>query len=204
MNHNNHNRFNHRIQNGSRPANNIPDDITQSDAVSPRFRSDLNGQAVQNFCYSCKSEFTTTSVHDLMEHYSQPHDRFSSYCLYCKTGKVHQYKSDAKGIQFYHDCYRSKMNYDKWAASQMIGSEWNQTNPRREINQIIGITQISFSSRLPLRVQRAPAPQQRSICSEFRSSVNCKNKTEHIKLAKNYRFSIILSIIWFKSREARG
>ena len=107
MNHNN--RYNNQITNGSKSN----EGVTQSDAVSPRFRTDLNGKAVQNFCYSCKSEFTTTSVHDLMEHYSRPHERFSSYCLYCKTGKVHQYKSDSKGNQFYHDCYRSRMNYDK-------------------------------------------------------------------------------------------
>lgn len=112
MNHNNHhNLINHQQSNGTRTGNN--EGITQSDAVSPRFRTDLNGAEVLNFCYSCKSEFTTRSVHDLMDHYSQPHDRFSSLCLYCKTGKVHQYKSDNRGLQFYHDCYRSKMNYDK-------------------------------------------------------------------------------------------
>lgn len=93
---------------------NSPEGITQSDAISPRFRNDLtNNEAILNFCYSCKTEFTIRNVHDLMEHYSKPHERFSSYCLYCKTGKVHQYKSDVKGIQFYHDCYRSRMNYDK-------------------------------------------------------------------------------------------
>lgn len=107
----NQNIYNNRtLRNGSQSLN---DDQTHTDAVSPRFRTDLTGQEVNNFCYSCKSEFTTRSVHDLMEHYSQPHERFSSLCLYCKTGKVHQYKSDAKGLQFYHDCYRSKMNYDK-------------------------------------------------------------------------------------------
>ncbi|CRK97547.1 CLUMA_CG010935, isoform A [Clunio marinus] len=99
--------------NGSRHQNNASDGITQSDAVSPRFRTDLNNQEVMNFCYSCKSDFIIRSVHDLMDHFSQPHERFSSYCLYCKTGKVHQYRSDTKGLQFYHDCYRSKMNYDK-------------------------------------------------------------------------------------------
>lgn len=110
------NRNNNHIQhqtNGTRTPNPIPDGITQSDAVSPRFRTDLNGQEEVNFCYSCKSEFTSRSVQELIEHYSQPHERFSSYCLYCKTGKVHQYRSDIKGLQFYHDCYRSKMKYDK-------------------------------------------------------------------------------------------
>lgn len=106
---------NQTLRNGSQSLNSISEGTTHPDAVSPRFRTDLAaGQEVTNFCYSCKSEFTTRSVHDLMEHFSQPHERFSSFCLYCKTGKVHQYKSDAKGLQFYHDCYRSKMNYDKW------------------------------------------------------------------------------------------
>lgn len=86
---------------------------SEIDATSPRFRTDLNDEAVTNFCFSCKSEFITRNVHDLMEHYSEPHERFSSFCLYCKTGKVHQYKSDRKGMQYYHDCYRSKMKYDK-------------------------------------------------------------------------------------------
>jgi hypothetical protein len=107
MNHNNHQSL---YSNGTRLGN---DGITQSDAVSPRFRNDINGQEVVNFCYSCKSEFTSKSTNDVIEHYSQVHERFSSYCLYCKTGKVHQYKSDTRGLQFYHDCYRSKMNYDK-------------------------------------------------------------------------------------------
>lgn len=87
---------------------------TQNDAVSPRFRADLKDLTqINNYCYSCKSEFKTRNVHDLMEHYSKPHERSSAYCLYCQTGKVHQYKSDKKGLQIYHDCFRSKMGYDK-------------------------------------------------------------------------------------------
>lgn len=142
MNHNNHQNLigNHHQVNGMRTTTSIPDDITQSDAISPRFRSDINGQEVLNFCFSCKSEFTTKSIHDLMEHYSQAHERFSSYCLYCKTGKVHQYKSDTRGLQFYHDCYRSKMNYDKWVRWSLISPlngqsiDWNTRNISNIIN----------------------------------------------------------------------
>lgn len=95
-------------------ANNNSDGITQSDAISPRFRNDSTNEPVLNYCYSCKSEFTVRIINDLMEHYSRPHERFAGNCLYCKTGKVHQYKSYDKGVtKFYHDCYRSKMKYDK-------------------------------------------------------------------------------------------
>lgn len=157
MNHNNHQNLlnnQHNRSNGTRTANSIPDEFTHTDAVSPRFRTDLNGQEVTNFCYSCKSEFTSRSVHDLIEHYSQPHERFSSYCLYCKTGKVHQYKSDVKGLQFYHDCYRSKMNYDKWVRwSPLLTRLSNDPRLLIEITRIIKISRISLpdlSSRLPL------------------------------------------------------
>lgn len=92
---------------------NNSDGITQSDAISPRFRNDLAGELTNNYCYSCRSEFTSRNIHDIMEHFSKPHES-NLKCLYCKTGKVHQYKSEGKGsIQYYHDCYRSKMGYDK-------------------------------------------------------------------------------------------
>lgn len=135
--------------NGTRTLSNNQDGgITQSDAVSPRFRTDLNGEKVTNFCYSCKSEFMTRSVHDLIEHYSQPHERFSSYCLYCVTGKVHKYKSDVKGAQFYHDCYRSKMNYDKWdiGAPQM---EIKRSDPRlATLNELSESLEYQYSINL--------------------------------------------------------
>lgn len=103
-------------QNHIRNGNNngtMDDQRSEIDAISPRFRTDLNNEEVTCFCFSCKSEFKIRNIHDLMEHYSQPHERFSSFCLYCKTGKVHQYKNDRKGMQYYHSCYRSKMKYDK-------------------------------------------------------------------------------------------
>lgn len=141
-NHNNHhsNVHNNHHTNGHTTPNNIPDDITQSDAVSPRFRNDLGGHLVMNFCYSCKSEFSARSIHDVMEHYSLFHDRYTSLCLYCKTGKVHQYKSDSRGLQYYHDCYRSKMNYDKWAQHGVQTIRW------REIMRIVSITRITYST----------------------------------------------------------
>lgn len=134
MTHNNHQHIYNNQTNGTRTSNNNPDDITQSDAISPRFRADLNGQEVVNFCYSCKSEFTSRSVHDLMEHYSQPHDSYSSDCLYCK-GKVHQYRNDTQGRQFYHDCYRSKMKYDPWVELSILW--WPCMCKRRSNNPII-------------------------------------------------------------------
>lgn len=110
---NRNHRQNH--QNGNNNLHNHPnhsDGITQSDAVSPRFRT-LGGDLVTNYCYSCKSEFSARNIHDVMEHYAKPHES-SLKCLYCKTGNVHQYKCELKGaVQFYHDCYRSKMGYDK-------------------------------------------------------------------------------------------
>lgn len=113
MSRNHPNNYSHNHHNNSRSSNNS-DGITQSDAVSPRFRIDLTANdSVVNYCYSCKSEFTARNIHDIMEHYSRPHES-NLKCLYCKTGKVHQYKSERKGsVQFYHDCYRSKMGYDK-------------------------------------------------------------------------------------------
>lgn len=115
MNRNHHHQHNHRNNNhhnNSRSSNNS-DGITQSDAISPRFRSDLIGDLATNYCYSCKSEFLARNIHDIMEHYSKPHSS-DLKCLYCKTGNVHQYKCEQKGVvQYYHDCYRSKMGYDK-------------------------------------------------------------------------------------------
>lgn len=98
-------------RNGNGHLNNGASDAI--DATSPRFRADLNTIEVRNFCFSCKDDFVTRDIHDLMEHYSRFHEHFASFCLYCKTGKVHQYKSERKGIQYYHDCYRSRMKYDK-------------------------------------------------------------------------------------------
>lgn len=87
---------------------------TQHDAVSPRFRNDIAGTPAINYCYSCKSEFQTRNVQDLINHYGDNvHVNYSSFCLYCKKGKVHEYRTDDKGLQYYHDCYRSSKNYDK-------------------------------------------------------------------------------------------
>lgn len=94
-----------------RPSNNL-EGMTQSDAVSPRFRNDRNNDPIINFCYTCKTEFSVRNIHDLMEHYSKPHES-DLKCLYCKKGNVHQYKNEKGMIKYYHDCYRSKMGYDK-------------------------------------------------------------------------------------------
>lgn len=105
----------HQItRNGAGTMNNgQQSDESEIDATSPRFRTDLNNVEVRNYCFSCRHEFITKDIHDLMEHYSRFHEHFASFCLYCKNGKVHQYKSERKGIQYYHDCYRSRMKYDK-------------------------------------------------------------------------------------------
>lgn len=109
MNRNHHN-YNYN-KNYSRSSNNS-EGITQSDAISPRFRTDLSNDPVIHFCYSCKTEFSVRNIHDTIEHYSKPHDTHLK-CLYCKKGNVHQYKNEKGIIKYYHDCYRSKMGYDK-------------------------------------------------------------------------------------------
>lgn len=82
-----------------------------TDAVNQRFL-ERTAPPEQAHCLSCESSFLKETIADVIKHYAdQAHPQFFSPCLYCR-GKIHRYR-DGKGIQYYHDCYRSTKKLDQ-------------------------------------------------------------------------------------------
>uniref|UniRef100_A0A8D8GCT8 (northern house mosquito) hypothetical protein n=1 Tax=Culex pipiens TaxID=7175 RepID=A0A8D8GCT8_CULPI len=83
---------------------------TEHDAVNQRFLERLEPEQAQ--CLSCGGTFSKETIAEVIRHYADaPHPQFYSACLYC-GGKCHRYR-DGKGIQVYHDCYRSTNKLDQ-------------------------------------------------------------------------------------------